>query len=97
MDLAAVLLPLRPLLRQLVIIELALNPVDGMVEDVHCQPEQVLEVWFEAGVGQCHHDGIEDVGDAAGEDLCSGKRPGIGFVLEGRLAIELEFLEKLAG
>ena len=96
-DLAAVLFPLRALLRQLVVVEFAFDPVDGAMEDVHRRPEQVLEVGFEASVGQRHHEGVEDVGDAAGEDVRFGKRPGIGLVVEGTVAIELEFVEDLVG
>ena len=97
LDLGAVLFPLRALLRQLVVVEFALDPIDGAVEDVHRRPEQILEVGFEARIGERHHEGVEDVGDAAGEDVRFGQRPGIGFVLERTVAIELEFVEDLVG
>jgi hypothetical protein len=97
LDLTAILFPLRALLRQLVVVEFALDPVDGAVEDVHHRPEQVLEVGFEARVGQRHHEGVEDVGDAARENVRFGKRPGVGLIVEGPVAIELEFVEDLVG
>ncbi len=34
---------------------------------------------------------------AAGDDVRFGKRPGVGFVLEGTVAVELEFGEDLVG
>ncbi|APH54458.1 Hypothetical protein GbCGDNIH9_8740 [Granulibacter bethesdensis] len=67
------------------------------MEDVHRRPKQVLKVGFEAGVGKRHHQGVEDVGDAAGENVRFGKRSGIGLVVEGTVAVELEFVEDLVG
>jgi hypothetical protein len=67
------------------------------VEDVHHRPEQVLEVGFETSVRQRHHEGVEDVGDAAGEDARFWKRPRIWLVVEGTVAIELEFVEDMVG
>ena len=49
-DLRAVLLLLAALLRLLVVVELAFDPVDGAVEEIDGRPEQVLEVGFEARV-----------------------------------------------
>ena len=97
LDLAPILFPLRALLRQLVVVEFAFDSIDGAMEDVHRRPEQVLEVGFEASVGQRHHESVEDVGDAAYKDVRFGKRPGVGFVVEGAVAIELEFVEDLVG
>jgi hypothetical protein len=35
------------------------------MEEVHCRPEQVLEIGFDAGVRQCREEGVEDVGEGA--------------------------------
>jgi hypothetical protein len=70
---------------------------DGAVEDVDRRPQQVFEVGFEAGVTQRHHQGVEDVGHRAGDDLCVGHRPRVGFVLERAVAVELEFGEDVIG
>ena len=85
------------LLRLLVVVELALDPVGRAVEEVDGRPEQVLEVGLEAGVAQRGDEGVEDVGDGAGDDLAFGKRPRIGLVLEGTVAIELKFAEDVVG
>ena len=42
-------------------------------------------------------EGVEDVGDGAGDDLGFGQRPRVGFVLEGAVAVELEFGEDVIG
>ena len=97
LHLGAVLFTLRALLGQLVVVEFALDPAGGAVEEVHSRPEQVFEVRFEASVGERHHEGVEDVGDAAGDDVAFGKRPRVGFVLERAVAVELEFVEDMVG
>ena len=51
-DFGAVLFLLAALLRLLVVVEFALDPVDGAVEEIDRRPEQVFEVGFEARVGQ---------------------------------------------
>ena len=51
-DLGAVLFALAALLRLLVVVEFALDPLGGAVEEIDGRPEQVLEVGFEAGVAQ---------------------------------------------
>ena len=96
-DFGAVLFLLAALLRLLVVVEFALDPADGAVEDVDGRPEQVFEVGFEAGVGQRDDEGVEDVGDGAGDDLRFGQRSRVGFVLEGAIAVELEFGEDVVG
>ena len=68
-DLGAVLLLLAAPLRLLVVVELAFDPADGAVEEIDRRPEQVLEVGFEAGVGQGRDQGVEDVGDGAGDGI----------------------------
>ncbi|MEY9796384.1 hypothetical protein ABH984_004399 [Bradyrhizobium ottawaense] len=95
--LAAVLFALGALLGQFIAVELSFDPVAGAVEDVHRRPEQVLEVGLKTGIGQLHHEGIEDVDDAAGEDSRFREPPGIGLIVEGTVAKELEFLEHLVG
>src|SRR5579884_3593601 len=49
-DLGAILFLLAAPLCLFVVVELALNAAGGAVEEVDGRPEQVLEVWFEAGV-----------------------------------------------
>ena len=41
--------------------------------------------------------GVEDVGDGAGDGVGFGQRPRVGLVLEGTIAIELEFGEDVIG
>ncbi len=93
----AVLFPLAAALRLLVVVEFALDPVDGAVEEVDGRPEQVVEVGFEAGVAEGRDQGVEDVGDGAGDDVALRERSRIGFVLEGAVAVELEFGEDVVG
>ena len=96
-DFRAILFLLAALLRLLIVVEFAFDPADGAVEDVDRRPQQVFEVGFEAGVTQRHHQGVEDVGHRAGDDLCVGHRPRVGFVLERAVAVELEFGEDVIG
>src|SRR3546814_9668397 len=51
LDLAAVLLALEPLLRALVVVQLALDPLAVAVEDVDHTPENVVEIGLDPGVG----------------------------------------------
>ena len=60
---------LAPLLRLLVAVELAFDPVDGAVEQVDGGPEQVLEVGLEARVGERGDQGVEDVGERGADRL----------------------------
>src|SRR6202040_3403626 len=59
----AVLLALTFALRLLVIVELALDAVDGAVKEVDGRPEQIFEVRFEPRIAQGRDQGVEDVGD----------------------------------
>jgi len=94
-DFGAVLFALAELLGGFVVVESALHAIDGAVKEIDRRPEQTFEVGFKAGVGQRHHEGIKDIGDAACEDMRFGKRPRIGFILKRTVAIELEFAENL--
>ena len=85
------------LLRLLVVVQLAFDPAGGAVEEVDRRPEQIFEVGFEAGVGQGCNQGVEDVGDGAGDRARFGQWPRVGFVLEGAVAVELEFGEDVVG
>ena len=85
------------LLRLLVVVEFALDAVGGAMEQVDGRPEQILEVGFEPGVAQRRDQGVEDIGDGAGDDLALGKRPRIGLVVEGTVAEELQFVEDVVG
>ena len=96
-DFGAILFPLAAPLRLLIVVEFAFDPADGAVEDVDRRPQQVFEVGFEAGVTQRHHHGVEDVGHRAGDDLCVGHGPRVGFVLERAVAVKLEFGEDVIG
>jgi hypothetical protein len=83
-DFGAVLLALAAPLRLFVVVELALDPVDGAVEQVDGRPQQIVEVGLEARVAQRRDQGIEDVDDGAGDDVAFGKRPGSGSSSKGR-------------
>ena len=69
----------------------------GAVEEIDGRPEQVLEVGFEACVREGRDQGVEDVGDGAGDGLGFGQRPRVGLVVEGAIAVELEFGEDGGG
>ena len=56
-----------------------------------------FEIGFEARVAERADDGVEDVGDGAGDRIGLGQRSWIGLVLEGTVAIELEFGEDVIG
>ncbi len=96
-DFRAVLFLLAALLGILVVVEGALHAVGGTVEEVDRGPEQVFEVGLQARVAQRGDQGVEDVGDGAADDLGFGERPGVGLVLEGAMAVELEFGEEVIG
>ena len=81
----------------LVVVELAFDPCGGTVEQVDGRPQQVFQVRFEAGIAQSGDQGVEDVGDGSGDGGAVGQRPGIGFVLEGAVAVKLEFGEDMGG
>ena len=96
-DFRAVLFLLAAPLRLLVVVEFPLDPADGAVEGVDGRPEQVLEVGFEAGVAKASDQGVEDVSNGAGDGLGFGQRSRVGLVLEGAIAVELEFGEDVIG
>ena len=68
-DFRAVLLLLAALLRRSVVVEIALCPVGGAMEQVDGRPEQVAEVRFEARVLQRRDQRIEGCVGA----LCGGE------------------------
>lgn len=68
-DFRSVLIAVAALLCLLVVVELAFDAVAGTVEEVHLTPEQVIEIRLEAGVGECRHQGVEDVGECAGDPV----------------------------
>ena len=78
-------------------IEFALDPVDGAVEEIDGRPEQVLEVGLEPRVAEGRDQGVEDVGEGAGDGVAFGKRPRIGLVVEGAVAVELNLAEEVIG
>ena len=93
LDLGAILFALQVFLRLLIVVELALDPVDGAVEHVDGRPEEIFEVVIEAGVGHRGNQGVEDVGNGTCDDAIFGQRPGICLVLGGTVAIELKLLQ----
>jgi hypothetical protein len=96
-DFRAVLLLLAALLGALIVVEFALHPASGAMEQVDSGPPQVIEVGFEAGVTQRRDQGIEDVGDGATDEACLGQRAWIRLVLERTVAMELELGENMRG
>ena len=68
----AVLFALPAALRLLVVVQLALDPVGGAVEDVDSRPEKIVEVGLEAGVFQGDDQGVEDIGNGAGDLVALG-------------------------
>ena len=78
-------------------IEFALDAVDGAVEEIDGRPEQVLEVGLEPRIAQSRDQGVEDVGEGAGDGVAFGKRPRIGLVVEGAVAVELKLVEEVIG
>ena len=97
LHLRAVLFALAAALRLLIVVEFAFDPVGGPMEEVDGRPKEVIEVGFEAGVLKGDDQGVEDVGDGAGDGVAFGKRPRVGFVLEGTKAVELEFGQDVVG
>ena len=96
-DLGAILVALAALLRLLVVVEFAFDPLVGAVEEIDGRPQQVLEVGFEAGFAQGRDEGVEDVGDGGSDDTGFGQRSRVGFVLEGAIAVKLELGEDVIG
>jgi hypothetical protein len=96
-DLGAILLALAALLGIFVVVEFALDPALGAVEEVGERPAQVLQIGFEPGVDHGGDEGIEHVGDGASGDALFRERPRVGFVGEGAIAVEGDFIEKMGG
>jgi len=84
-------------LRLLVVVELALDAVDGAVEQIDGRPEQVVKVGLEPRVAQGRDQGAEDIGDGACDGVAFGKRPRIGLVVKGAVAVELKLVEEAIG
>ena len=96
-DFGAVLVALAALLRLLVVVEFAFDPLVGAVEEIDGRPQEILEVGFEAGFAQARDEGVEDIGDGGSDDTGFGQRSRVGFVLEGTIAVKLEFGEDVVG
>ena len=94
-DLGAILLALAAPLGVFVIVELALDPAFGTVEEVGEGPAQVFQVGFEPGVDHGGDEGIEHVGDGASGNAFFGERSRIGFVGQGAIAVEGDFIEEM--
>ena len=71
-DLRAVLFLLAALLRDLVVVKLAVDAVGGAVEEIGGRPEQALEVGFESRVTERRDQRVEDVGDGARDGTSFG-------------------------
>src|SRR5258705_12253528 len=67
------------------------------MEEIDGRPEQVLQVRLEPGVVQGGDEGVEDIGHGASDHLTFGHRSGIGLVVEGTIAKELQFAEEVLG
>ena len=58
---------------------------------------KVFKIGLEPGVDHGGNEGIEHVGDRAGGDALVRKRPRVGFIREGTIAIEGDFIEEMGG
>src|SRR6266850_3214653 len=97
LHLRAVLLALALALRLFVVVELASDAVGGTMEEIDGRPKQVLQVRLEPGVVQGGDEGVEDIGHGASDHLTFGHRSGIGLVVEGTIAKELQFAQHVLG
>lgn len=95
--LAAILFALKAALALLIVVQLAFDAVGGAVEEIDRRPEEIVEVGFEAGVFERGDQGVEDVGDGAGDAVAFREWARVRFVLEGAVAVELKFLEDMVG
>jgi hypothetical protein len=93
----AVLVLLAAFLRVFIVVQRALHPVGGPVEEVYRGPEQVFEVGFEARIAECGDQGVENVGYGAADEFRFRQGAMVGLVLEWPVAIELEFREQVGG
>ncbi len=96
-DFGAVLFALAALLGVLVVVELALDAVDGAMEGVDHRPEQIVQVGFEARVGERAGECVEDIGDGAGDLVAVGRGPRVRLVVEGLVPEELKLGDHLVG
>jgi hypothetical protein len=96
-NLRAILFALALLLRIFIVVKFALDAAGGAVEHVGDGPEQVFEVGFEPGVEHSRDQRIEDVGNGARSHPFLRQWPGIGFVREGAVAVEGQFVEEMRG
>ena len=83
-DFGAVLFLLAALLRLLVVVEFALDPADGAVEEVDGRPEQIFEVGFEAGVAKVTTRASKMSATAPATVWASGSGLGSGSSWKGR-------------
>ncbi|OPZ00035.1 hypothetical protein A5906_23690 [Bradyrhizobium sacchari] len=83
------------MLRLFVVVEIALNAIDGTMEKVDCRPEQIAQVRLEPRVAQRPDQGVEHIGDRAGDHLALGKGPRIGLVGGWSVAEKLQFGENV--
>ena len=60
-------------------------------------PEEIVEIGFKARVGKRRDQSVEDVDDGPGDAVAFGEWPGVGFVLEGTIAVELKLLQNVVG
>jgi hypothetical protein len=67
------------------------------VEEIDGRPQEIIEVGFEAGLAQARDERVEDVGDGGSDDTGVGQRSRVGLVLEGAIAVKLEFGEDVIG
>lgn len=94
-DFRAVLLGLRPAPRCFVVVEVARDAIGLAVEEIDEGPQEIREIGFEPRVG-------EEIAKRLGRRV-EGERPGvgrgqgarIGFVLEGAIAVQGEFVEEM--
>ena len=92
----AVLFLLRALLLVLVPVEFA-RGVSGAVEEVHRRPQEIVEVGFETGFAGRRDEGVEDVGERGSDGCLLGQGTRIGLILVRSAAVELQFVEEMAG
>src|SRR3546814_15293646 len=92
---AAVLLALERALCQLILVEFALNPFAGPVENIDDAPEQIPETGLDAGIDEAARQGLEDVGEGAPGKSVARERPGGGPAAQGRGAVSLHLLGEL--